>query len=196
MNETHEKPKGIWVFISAVILLDIIYLYVFFQQNPLETLKQIDYTSIANWINLTLIILSIPIISYGFIKAKNWARNYAKIFLIWSIIWNIYLITTNKQILIHYLFFTIWLILLVYLLMSPVRKYFIGYETVLFGEEPYKIGDYTLYKREIKQKNGKSRTFYYFSKNDAEKGEPCSKPEGYKVEINPKTGVPYLKKSP
>lgn len=88
-------------------------------------------------------------------------------------------------------------ILLIYLLMSEVKTYFNPTTSLVeYKKEqgPFEIGGYTLYQREVKKKDGGFRTFYYFSKNPSDKGEPTDKPKGYKVKVNPKTGVPYLKK--
>jgi len=53
---------------------------------------------------------------------------------------------------------------------------------------------YTLYKRETKTPNGKRSTHHYFTKSKSDKGHPAPLPEGYRIALNKKTGVPYLKK--
>ena len=58
----------------------------------------------------------------------------------------------------------------------------------------YKHGDYTLYKKEIKTSTGKVRTVHFFSKKKPDIGEAVSLPDGYKVLINKKTKLPYLRK--
>ena len=60
-------------------------------------------------------------------------------------------------------------------------------------EEFFKVGGYILYEKEVSTKGGK-RKIYFFSKKKRVDAKPCSMPKGYKVEINPKTGVPFLKK--
>ena len=57
----------------------------------------------------------------------------------------------------------------------------------------YKHKDYTLYKKEI-MIGDKKRTVHFFSKGEPDEGEPIELPAGFKVKINKKTGVPYLKK--
>jgi len=58
----------------------------------------------------------------------------------------------------------------------------------------YTYGDYALYKKEIETASGKKRTVHFFSKAEPEDGVPAELPHGFKVDVNKKTGVPYLKK--
>jgi hypothetical protein len=53
---------------------------------------------------------------------------------------------------------------------------------------------YTLYKRETKTPDGKRSTHHYFTKSKSDKGHPSPLPGGYRIALNKKTGVPYLKK--
>jgi hypothetical protein len=59
----------------------------------------------------------------------------------------------------------------------------------------YKHGDYTLYTRDVKLKGGKIQTIYFFSKREPNSGRVCDLPPGYKVGVNQRTGLPYLKKA-
>ena len=52
--------------------------------------------------------------------------------------------------------------------------------------------DYTLYKRETRKPDGKKSTIHYFTKSKPDKGHPSPLPEGYRIALNKKTGVPYL----
>ncbi len=58
----------------------------------------------------------------------------------------------------------------------------------------YRHGDYTLYEKKIKTKNGKKRKIHFFSKGKPDDGVAIKMPKGYGVKENKKTGVPYLKK--
>ncbi|MGB1585614.1 MAG: DUF4332 domain-containing protein [Thermoplasmatota archaeon] len=60
--------------------------------------------------------------------------------------------------------------------------------------DPYQQGPYTLYRRETEKKGGGTTTFYFFAKNTPKSGEPCAMPEGYKVEVNARTKLPYLRR--
>ena len=59
----------------------------------------------------------------------------------------------------------------------------------------YTMGDYTLHKREVILKGGRTQTIYFFAKKIPKSGEPCDMPPGYEVGRNAKTGLPYLKRA-
>ena len=59
---------------------------------------------------------------------------------------------------------------------------------------PFTYGEYGLYKKEISTADGKTRTIHFFSKKKPDEGEPVPLPEEYEVQVNQKTGLPYLKK--
>jgi hypothetical protein len=54
---------------------------------------------------------------------------------------------------------------------------------------------YTLYKRVIRKAGGKKTAIHFFSKEKPKVGDPISLPRGYRITVNKKTGVPYLKKN-
>ncbi|HEC95115.1 MAG TPA: DUF2188 domain-containing protein [Thermoplasmatales archaeon] len=60
--------------------------------------------------------------------------------------------------------------------------------------DAYKYGKYTLYKRTVTLKSGKTLTIYFFSEHKPKSGTPSPLPEGYVVGINPRSKMPYLKK--
>jgi hypothetical protein len=103
------------------------------------------------------------------------------------------------QILEHYLYLILYVVLISYLLMSDVRAYFTdGIENVTKSNEStaeyFQQGDYILHKRDVNNRSGGTRTFYFFSKGFSKKGTPCRKPEKYIVTYNRRTRVPVLKK--
>lgn len=61
-------------------------------------------------------------------------------------------------------------------------------------EESFRVGDYTLYTKEVALRGGRKQRIYFFSKKEKDDATPCAKPKGYKVKINKKTGLPVLKK--
>lgn len=63
------------------------------------------------------------------------------------------------------------------------------------GAQIFKHGEYVLYSREVKLKNGGFRTIYFFSKHTPKSGKPSPMPEGYEVGVNNKTGLPFLRKA-
>ena len=62
---------------------------------------------------------------------------------------------------------------------------------------PFEYEGYVLYRREVELKGGRRQAIYFFTKkgNTPKSGEPSEKPDGYEVGKNPRTGLPYLKKS-
>jgi len=59
----------------------------------------------------------------------------------------------------------------------------------------FKYGDYTLYTRKIQLKNvGREIDIYFFSSHKPKSGKTCPMPDGYEVDINTRTKMPYLRK--
>lgn len=56
----------------------------------------------------------------------------------------------------------------------------------------YTHGEWKLYEIEPNFKYIGKRKMYFFSKRTPKRGTPCDMPEGYKVGINKRTGLPYL----
>jgi hypothetical protein len=61
-------------------------------------------------------------------------------------------------------------------------------------DEAFRKGEYTLYTKEVIMRGGRKQRIYFFSKKGRDDAMPCAKPEGYKVKIIKKTGLPVLKK--
>ncbi len=61
-------------------------------------------------------------------------------------------------------------------------------------EKIYTHGDYTLYTKEVFLRGGRKQRIYFFSKKKLDDATPSPLPEGYKVGVNKKTGLPFLKK--
>lgn len=62
---------------------------------------------------------------------------------------------------------------------------------------PFEYEGYVLFRREVELKGGRRQSIYFFTKkgNTPKSGEPAEKPPNYEVGKNPRTGLPYLKKS-
>jgi hypothetical protein len=56
----------------------------------------------------------------------------------------------------------------------------------------YEYGNWMLYERNIKMKNGDVYTVYFFSKSIPKFGTPCDLPPDKKVVIDRKFGYPHL----
>jgi len=63
----------------------------------------------------------------------------------------------------------------------------------------YTHDGWTLYKRDVTLKGGRTQTIYFFSKRKPKNGTPCELPKGYKVSHiggHKRSGLPYQKKGP
>jgi hypothetical protein len=202
MMERKEFPIGILLFIMFIIVLDVAYLfylayYLMFVDGYLTTFLSFSILSIVMWIDVLLTTLSLVIIPYGFIKRKNWARIYALVFLSWSAFGAItYIVMTGEKI-IRFLLFVMYILFVMYLLMSPVKRYFRKISMAIVPSEimkEFKYGIYTLYSKLVRLKNGKIQIIYFFSKRKPKSGTPTVFPYGFEVEVNKRSGLPYLKK--
>lgn len=201
MNEKKKTPLGLIIIAIFAVIFEIWYYYpVILGTWPMmETIMELTPWSLFVYFNILLSIILIISVTYGFYKARNWARLYTIFYYCYSSFWALYAIFIMRwEIYSRYIFLIIYVVIIMYLLMSWVKEYFTGKTTSedLFPDKPqvYRYGDYTLYKSEISTKKGGTRTFYYFSKEKSDKGEPCSLPETYIVAINKKTGRPFIKK--
>ena len=188
-----NKKTNIYTLIAiiTIILLDLYSFYSF------STLANIGLSTkiLAHSINLLWTLIALLAITYGFIKRKKWLKLIATMFLTWSIIWFIGILIIEKTILQTAATIGICLILLVYFVRASDENLFTTRNIDKKEKNNvFKLGEYTLYKREIKTKGKKTRVLYYLSKKRVENGQPCQKPPGYEVFIN-KKGIPYIKKS-
>jgi len=202
MMERKKSPIGIYLFIAFIIILNVVYLFyltysLMFVDDYLTTFLLFSIVSIVKWINVLLAFLSLIIIPHGFIKRKNWARIYALVFLFWSAFEAIgYIVMTGEKI-ICFLLFVAYVIVVMYLLMSPVKRYFNKSATAIVPSEEtkeYKYNDYTLYSKLVRLKNGKLQIIYFFSKRKPKSGTPIALPYGFEVGVNKRSRLPYLKR--
>jgi hypothetical protein len=62
------------------------------------------------------------------------------------------------------------------------------------NQSPYPYAGYKLYRKHLRIGGKEIRTVHFFSKDVPEDSEPALLPDGYTVQVNEKTGVPYIKK--
>lgn len=197
MTETRDIPIGIWLFVIFIIVFDLYYFYLLFTQGPHFLLFASSIPSPVMWINVLLTIISLFVIPYGFLKGRNWARIFALVFILWSAFLAIAMIIVRWKIIEHYLLFVIYVVMVMYLLMSPVKRYFGKTDASWLSRKEdnvYQYGEYTLYSKDVKLRSGRIQTIYFFSRKTPVSGRPCNKPDNFIVNINPKSGMPYLKK--
>ncbi len=202
MSERKEVPLGILVFVGFIILIDVLFLIysgnsLLFSYSVYSTFLSFSLDSVIMWIDVVMTLLSLLIIPYGFLKRKNSARIFAFMFLTYSLIRILLYVVMTGEKTIGFLFFSFFVIALMYLLMSSVTLY--------FGKEPvpvtptdiikeYTYGLYTLYTELVHLRNGKKQVIYFFSKHPPKSGTPTTLPRGYHVEVSDRSGLPYLKK--
>ncbi len=196
MPENKKLTLGIWIFTIGVIILSLYYYYpVYSGTYPfIHYLFSFNLISLLFWIDLVLTIFLLFSAIYGFYYRKKWSWWYVNFFLLYSSFWAIYnMFIMNWQVIEHFIYFVFYIVFLMYFNLSFVKEYFT--EEKIKKKEPFfTYKGYILHKKEIETKTGKSRVFYFFSKTVKTSGVPCKKPEGYKVHINKRTGLPYLKK--
>lgn len=200
MSERRKIPSGIIVFVVFIVVLDFLYFYILGNAMisgsiNLTTILSVSTRSLITWIDLLLTILSLTLIPYGFSTAKNWSRIFALVVLTWAMFRSIMYISITGEKIIGFVFFVLLFIFLLYLLMSPVKRYF-GKTITSPSEEikEYSYGIYTLYSEFVKLRNGKTQLIYFFSKRKPKSGTPSTFPDGFEVEISKRSGLPYLKK--
>jgi hypothetical protein len=202
MREKKEFPIGILVFIAFIIVLgaaSVVSLAysLLFGDDYLTTFLSFSIFSIVMWIEVSLTILSLVIIPYGFVKRKNWARIYALVFLSWSAFAAMeYLAMTGEKI-IYFPLFVIDVVFVMYLLQSSVKRYFGILSLAIVPSEiqnEFTYGNYTLYSKLVRLKNGKTQIIYFFCKGKPKSGSPIPFPSGFEVEVSKRSGLPFLKK--
>jgi hypothetical protein len=202
MIERKDVPIGIVLFLIFIIVLDIVFF--FYLANSLMVVNGditsfflFSISSIVMWIDVLLVTLSLIIIPYGFAKRKNWARIYALVFLSWSVFRMVTYISMTGEKMIGFLLFVMFVISIIYLLMSSVKRYFGKISMAIVPVEilkEYTYGLYTLYSKLVRLKNGKNQIIYFFSKRTPKSGTPTTFPDGFQVEVSKRSGLPYLKK--
>jgi len=202
MKYFKDIPIGIWLFAVVIIIFNfhywILYPAITGEHPSISIILSLNPIAFFFWSSLILSIVEIYAVTYGFFKAKNWARLYEIGLLLYSSFWAIMsMFVMRWQVIEHYIYFVMYVILIIYLLMSPVKEYFVKPNSnavhPIAKSSIYKHGEYILHKRNIKLKSGGTRNLYFFSKKESEKGVPCDKPDGYIVDVN-KIGLPYLRK--
>lgn len=193
---------GLWIISGFVIIFEIWYHLPLLTGSPeyVEPMLELTAWSAFVWFNLLLSAILIISVTYGFYKHRNWARLYIIFYFCYSSFWAFMMMFVMRPspwaIYLRFGFLVFYVIVIVYMLMSWVKNYFVPSSDDFLSETVrcYRYGDYSLYKTERKLKNGSTRTMYFFSKGVSTKGQPCSLPDEYTVGINKKTGMPYLKK--
>jgi len=199
-----RKPFGLRL-IPLIFILFFLYYYILSpglvdsSQGFIDSLFSGSLFSIFAWIDIVLSILVLIAVTYGFSQRKSWAHYFVMGYLVYSSFWALVCIFLFQwQIIAHYLYLMLYILILCYLLFSDVTRYFskktneqkISYE---IPEEYYQYQEFILHKRLITD-HKVSRDYYFFYPTFSPFGIPCTLPQGYTVGFNAKSQMPYLKK--
>jgi len=190
MYKVKDVPYGISLFLVFLVGLEIYWSYSFLSWGLFDCYgNSLGSLSVIKWLILLfmLIILAIVVIMIirGFLEKDDWARKFAITILLIAILMPLWAILVGCSIIEQFILFLIYIVLIIYLMTSYVKKYFV---------KVFRYGEWTLYKRVVTLKSGKTLTIYFFSKHIPHSGEPTVMPEGYTVGINERSNMPYLKK--
>ncbi|UCH71497.1 MAG: DUF2188 domain-containing protein [Thermoplasmatales archaeon] len=187
-----DMPTGISLFLIFFIILEVYYFffdYLFYgiyahHGYTIESLSYIPYFTITLFLFIVT-AFALIIIAHGFLNRKNWARKFTILFTIWAALWTIWGMLIGNKVAAHFVLFVAYVLIIVYLMSSYVKEYF---------RNIYRYGEYTLYKRDVALKSGKTVTIHFFSKNTPKSGTPTHMPEGYEVGISERSNMPFLRK--
>lgn len=191
MYKVKDLRVGVAVFLSVLLIAEIYFIVSFFTHGlfvrygySMGSLMFIPYLLVILLL-LSAIAISTILIFYGFFQRKEWTLIFSKLFVGWSMIWPIWGILVGLNLVEQIILLLIYLFLILLLNTSLIKEHFV---------KVFRFGKYTLYKRDVELKSGKRLTIYFFSEGTPKSGTPTTMPEGYKVEINERSKMPYLKK--
>jgi hypothetical protein len=122
-----NRPMGILI-IPVFIILFILYYYYPIYTGTWENFESIFTFSgwaLFVWFDIFLTIVAVYAVTYGFYKVKNWSRLYIILYLSLSSFWALISMYVMKwQVYEHYFYLIIYVVIIIYLLMSHVKEYF------------------------------------------------------------------------
>jgi len=190
MYRTKDMPYGISLFLVALVCLEIYWIISFLSWGLFDHYgNSLGSLSVFKWVILLFMFLIITLvlirIIQGFIERDDWARKFTILILFIATFMPFWALVVGCSFGEQLIILIIYLLMIVYLLTSYVKEYF---------RNIFVYGEWTLYKRVVTLKSGKTLTIYFFSKHTPHSGEPTGMPEGYTVGINQRSNMPYLKK--
>ena len=191
MYKVKDLRVGVAVFLSVLLIAEIYFMVSFFTHGlfvrygySMGSLMFIPYLLVILLL-LSAITVSTILIFYGFFQRKEWTLIFSKLFVGWSMIWPVWGILVGLNLAEQIVLLLIYIFLILLLNTSLIKEHFV---------KVFRFGKYTLYKRDVELKSGKRLTIYFFSEGTPKSGTPTTMPEGYKVEVNERSKMPYLKK--
>jgi hypothetical protein len=194
MYKLKHMPIGISLFLISLLVLEVYYFFIDYlvagiyahHGYTFDTLQTLPHFAVTLFL-FTLIAIALIAVIYGFIYRKHWVRKFTMIYIVWAAIWPIWGLLIGNKVFEHVIILIIYLAMEIFLMTDYVKEWFAELEYFTYGE-------WTLYKRTVELKSGKTVTIYFFSKHKPKSGTPCPMPEGYEVGVNEKTGLPFLRK--
>lgn len=130
MRYFQKVPPGLQILAISVILFTIYYHINPFLWGANISIYYPMFTftlwGFIIWLNLILEIIGIYAVTIGFYKAKNWARIFTILLFVHSSFWNLYILFVERVWPYErYIWLVYYVIVIMYLLMSDVRDYFV-----------------------------------------------------------------------
>ena len=187
------KDKSLLIFISSLLLIQIFYFFFYFFVSGIYYQYGYNISDLTIGIILIsvlllhgLILVSLFLIFLGYQNKYLCMRKFTMFYLLWGLLWGFWGIIIGNNFILHILLILFYLIGFYYLTTDSVKKYFI---------KIFKFGKYILYTRYVKLKSGRELPIFFFSSHTPKSGTPTYLPDGYNVMKNPRSNMPYLKKS-
>ena len=128
MKYYKDRPIGLWILAVLIPLFEITYYLrpiVSGYVSPYGSILTFSSWAVFVWFNIALSIIVIYAVTIGFYKRKNWARLYTIAYFCYSSIGNFYVIfIVRVWPYERYVWFVFYVIIIMYLMMSDVSKYF------------------------------------------------------------------------
>ena len=118
MGKKNDIPMGIFITLGLIIIFLIYYFYRLVTFTDYSVFFEMTLRAAIIWADIFLSIILIIFGIYGLYKGKSWARYYLIFYLLWSSLWAIVMIYNKVEIIEHYIFFIIYVLILIYLMMS------------------------------------------------------------------------------
>jgi hypothetical protein len=166
-------------------------------KGPFATFPSSELTDTVMWISLAFDLSVLVAATYGLLTRKYWAWVLTVAYFLWFSALALLMIINRQNLVEQYLFFVFFVIMLMYLFQSTIHGLFTAKTLASQTPRPEDVcryGAYTLYCQEVNLRGNRRQTIYFFSKRIPKKGHSCRKPEGYAIKVNPRTGLPFLKK--
>jgi len=199
MVSINKIPTSIYFSMFYTIFNYLIWILFIYFSGIYSKYYEIDIIPTWFWISSIIALINIITVPYGYFKRVKFLYHFNLISLIVIILFSIYQMFYDLYLIEYYIMFNFSIIGFTISSLTYVKDYFnnILNQDLNVQDESnfYEYKDYKLYFKNITLRgSGNKQTIYYFSKKNPKDGIPCSLPEGFKVEIIKKTGLPYLKR--